>query len=131
MKNSWDVEREIHSMNGQPKNLQQLHNDFRISQESFLHLVESMPQRIPGHSYSVLEITLYTVANANLKTIGPADQFKQNEINYQAYCHSLKGLTDTVQFRAVYSVQLSNIQSSAEAQNCRTASKAFQHVSVS
>ncbi len=48
----WDVvEREIHIMDVQPTNLQQLCNAFmslwtKISEECFQHLVESMPRRI-------------------------------------------------------------------------------------
>ncbi len=48
----WDVvEREIHIMDVQPINLQQLHDAImsiwtKISEECFQHLVESMPQRI-------------------------------------------------------------------------------------
>ncbi len=48
----WDVEeREIHIMDVQPTNLQQLRDAFmtiwtKISEECFQHLVESMPRRI-------------------------------------------------------------------------------------
>ncbi len=48
----WDVvEREIHIMDAQPKNLQQLRDAImliwtKISEECFQHLVEYMPQRI-------------------------------------------------------------------------------------
>ncbi len=48
----WDVvEREIHNMDVEPTNLQQLHDAImsvwtKISEECFQHLVEYMPQRI-------------------------------------------------------------------------------------